>query len=41
MVAAARLRRAQERVLNARPYANQMLTLLGSLTARVEQRVHP
>lgn len=41
MVAAARLRRAQERVLNARPYANQMLTLLGSLTARVEQRAHP
>lgn len=41
MVAAARLRRAQERVLNARPYANQMLTLLGSLTARVEQRIHP
>ena len=41
MVAAARLRRAQERVLNARPYANEMLTLLGSLVARVEQRVHP
>jgi F-type H+-transporting ATPase subunit gamma len=41
MVAAARLRRAQERVLNARPFANQMLTLLGSLTARVEQRAHP
>lgn len=41
MVAAARLRRAQERILNARPYANQMLTLLGSLTARVEQRIHP
>ena len=41
MVAAARLRKAQERVLNARPYANEMLTLLGSLTARVEQRVHP
>jgi F-type H+-transporting ATPase subunit gamma len=41
MVAAARLRKAQERVLNARPYANQMLTLLGSLTARVEQRIHP
>ena len=41
MVAAARLRRAQERVFNARPYANQMLALLGSLTARTEQRVHP
>lgn len=41
MVAAARLRKAQERVVNARPYANQMLSLLSSLTARVEQRVHP
>ena len=41
MVAAARLRRAQERVFNARPYANQMLALLGSLAARTEQRVHP
>ena len=41
MVAAARLRRAQERVFNARPYANQMLELLSSLAARTEQRDHP
>jgi F-type H+-transporting ATPase subunit gamma len=41
MVAAARLRRAQERVFNARPYANQMMTLLSSLAARTEQRSHP
>ena len=41
MVAAARLRRAQERVFNARPYANQMLQLLSSLAARTEQRDHP
>jgi len=41
MVAAARLRRAQDRVINARPYANQMLSVLSSLAARVEQRVHP
>jgi F-type H+-transporting ATPase subunit gamma len=41
MVAAARLRRAQERVFNARPYANQMLALLSSLAARTEQRLHP
>jgi F-type H+-transporting ATPase subunit gamma len=41
MVAAARLRRAQERVFNVRPYANQMLTLLGSVAARTEQRAHP
>jgi F-type H+-transporting ATPase subunit gamma len=41
MVAAARLRRAQERVFNARPYANQMMALLSSLAARTEQRSHP
>ena len=41
MVATARLRRAQERVFNARPYANQMLTLLASLAARIEHRAHP
>lgn len=41
MVAAARLRGAQERIFNARPYANQMLTLLSSLAARTEQRAHP
>jgi F-type H+-transporting ATPase subunit gamma len=41
MVAAARLRRAQERVFNARPYARQMLELLSSLAARTEQRSHP
>jgi len=41
MVAAARLRRAQERMLNARPYARETLALLASLGARVEQRAHP
>lgn len=41
MVAAARLRRAQDRIFNARPYANQTLDLLGSLAARTEQRAHP
>ncbi len=41
MVAAARLRRAQDRVFKARPYANQMLALLGSLAARTEQPAHP
>jgi F-type H+-transporting ATPase subunit gamma len=41
MVAAARLRRAQERVFNIRPYANQMLNLLGSVAARTTQRSHP
>jgi len=41
MVAAARLRRAQDSIFNARPYANQMLALLESLAARTEQRAHP
>ena len=41
MVAAARLRRAQDHIFRARPYANQMLTLLSSLAARTEQRAHP
>jgi F-type H+-transporting ATPase subunit gamma len=41
MVAAARLRRAQERVINARPYAEQMMALLRSVAARTEDRSHP
>jgi F-type H+-transporting ATPase subunit gamma len=41
MVAAARLRRAQDSIFNARPYANEILTLLASLAARTEQRAHP
>lgn len=41
LVSAAKLRRAQERVLHARPYAGQMLELLRSLARRVEVRQHP
>ena len=41
MVAAARLRRAQDSVLNARPYANQMRAVLSSVAGRAEQRSHP
>ena len=44
MVAAARLRRAQERVISARPYADQMLAVLSSVAARIErteQPIHP
>jgi F-type H+-transporting ATPase subunit gamma len=41
MVAAARLRKAQERIFNARPYANQMMTLLSSVAARTTDRCHP
>ncbi|MGH9353500.1 MAG: ATP synthase F1 subunit gamma [Terriglobia bacterium] len=40
-VAAARLRRAQERVLSARPYTKQMRQFLASLAARTEDRSHP
>ena len=41
VVAASRLRRAQERIFNARPYANQMMELLESLAARLEQQQVP
>jgi F-type H+-transporting ATPase subunit gamma len=40
-VSAAKLRRAQERVLSARPYAEQLKRILGNLTARVETVSHP
>ena len=40
-VAAAKLRRAQERVLAARPYANELKTILSDLSARVENLHHP
>ncbi|MFQ5701026.1 MAG: ATP synthase F1 subunit gamma [Acidobacteriota bacterium] len=41
MVAAARLRRAQERMLAARPYASEMRALLRSLAARANPETHP
>jgi F-type H+-transporting ATPase subunit gamma len=41
MVAAARLRRAQDRIFHARPYANEMITLLLSVAARITDRSHP
>jgi F-type H+-transporting ATPase subunit gamma len=41
MVAASRLRRAQERIQHARPFANQMNRVLSSLAARVDPSVHP
>ena len=41
MVAAARLRRAQDRIFNARPYANQILSMLSSVVARTGHRTHP
>jgi F-type H+-transporting ATPase subunit gamma len=41
MVAASKLRRAQERVMRARPYATQMLRVLNSLASRVDPAAHP
>ena len=41
MVAASKLRRAQERMMSARPYAQQMQRVLGSLASRVDPSVHP
>jgi F-type H+-transporting ATPase subunit gamma len=40
-VSAAKLRRAQERVFSARPYANQLKKVLANLTARQEDLSHP
>ena len=41
MVAASKLRRAQERMSNARPYAQQMQRVLSSLASRVDPSIHP
>src|SRR5687767_5888614 len=41
MIAASRLRRAQERVVSSRPFAQRMLKVLKSLVARVEDDSHP
>jgi F-type H+-transporting ATPase subunit gamma len=41
MVAASKLRRAQERVMNARPYAVQMHRVLASVASRVDPSIHP
>jgi F-type H+-transporting ATPase subunit gamma len=41
MIDAARLRRAQERIVNARPFAQQMLRVLNSLASRVDPGAHP
>src|SRR5690349_15966500 len=41
MVAASKLRRAQERIMSARPYAVQMQRVLASLATRVDRNVHP
>jgi len=40
MVAAAKLRRAQERVIAARPYSRKMLAVIANLAGRVERAQH-
>jgi F-type H+-transporting ATPase subunit gamma len=40
-VSAARLRKAQDRVVAARPYARQMAAVLNSLATRVPEQAHP
>ena len=41
LVAAAKMRRSQERIIAARPYARKMLDVLSSLAARAEAAKHP
>ena len=41
MVAASKLRRAQDRVMSARPYAVQMHRVLSSVASRVDPSIHP
>ena len=41
MVAASKLRRAQERMSAARPYATQLQRVLGSVASRVDPSIHP
>ena len=41
MVAASKLRRAQERIMSARPYAVQMQRVLSSVAGRVDPSIHP
>jgi F-type H+-transporting ATPase subunit gamma len=41
MIAASRLKRAQDRVVAARPFAQRMLGVLNGLVSRVDQNTHP
>jgi F-type H+-transporting ATPase subunit gamma len=40
-VSAARLRKAQEQIIAARPYAKQMISVINSLATRVPEQSHP
>jgi F-type H+-transporting ATPase subunit gamma len=41
LVAAARLRRAQQNIINARPYARHLMGVIADVSARAETRAHP
>ena len=41
MIAASRLKRAQDRVIAARPFAQRMLRVLNGLVSSIEQDAHP
>jgi F-type H+-transporting ATPase subunit gamma len=41
MVSSSKLRRAQERIVNSRPYANEMLRVFNNLATRVDSSLHP
>ena len=41
MVAASKLRRAQEKVVATRPFASEARRVLASISARVDQTQHP
>ena len=41
MVSSSKLRRAQERILRSRPYAQEMLRVFNNLATRTEASAHP
>ena len=41
MIAASRLRRAQDRIINARPFAQRILHVLNRLVTEEDQSSHP
>ncbi len=41
MVSSSKLRRAQERIVRSRPYAQEMLRVFNSLATRVDAAAHP
>jgi F-type H+-transporting ATPase subunit gamma len=41
MIAASRLRKSQDRILNARPFSDEMLRVLKGLAARTDPAAHP